>query len=319
MTAGGVSAASRIGGAGFSATGAPAVRGGTGSGANRSEGAIVRGSGAGGPRCAGPDFCSSLSATAVVVAGAGGGIAECSKTSGFRAATSTVAGSDTTTCAPPSWVASSRRWLPVARGGGKTTNWPELSASTFAITRPPSRNSTAAFGAACPATTVSPVGSTRTTSNAGRSIVSSVAGAGAADIFGSEFVFGPSGSGSILSLELEVVCGDVKTGNVSVGPAAVDGSGRAGGDACGPGFEFWIGAGRPDRRGLRARPVSGDVSHENRSSNRCRRRANGHRQIRSFHPIYYAELSPLTQNARLEATSRFRENASLRGYVPLTR
>jgi hypothetical protein len=169
------------------------------------------------------------------VAGARGGIAERSEMSGFRAATSTVTGSERTG-APPLCAASSSRWLPVGSGGGKTTNWPDSSASTLAITRPPSRSSTVVFGVVCPATTVSPVGSTRTTSNAGRSIVGSAA-AGAVDTFGAESAFARSDFASILSLELEVVSGDIKGGDVSVGRAAIERSGRARAEVAGPGGE----------------------------------------------------------------------------------
>ena len=51
--------------------------------------------------------------------------------------------------------------------GGMMTNWPEASAVASATVLPASRNSTFAFGAARPAMTASPVGSTLTTSKAG--------------------------------------------------------------------------------------------------------------------------------------------------------
>ena len=47
------------------------------------------------------------------------------------------------------------------------TNWPDASAVASATVFSPSRNSTFAFGAARPAMTASPVGSTVTTSKAG--------------------------------------------------------------------------------------------------------------------------------------------------------
>ena len=160
---------------------------------------------------------------AAVGAGGCGGSAECL---GFCAATSTVTGSETTVDGPPSEAASSRRWLPGGSGGGKMTNCPASSATTFAITRPPSRSSTTAFGAACPATTVSPVGSTRTTSNAGRPTAAS-AGVedAAAGFFGSELPLAASGLGSFFALEVGIVSGDITAGDASVGSAGTGGFG----------------------------------------------------------------------------------------------
>src|SRR5271166_2198724 len=64
-------------------------------------------------------------------------------------------------------VASVRLCAPGASVGGIMTNCPPASAVAAASVLPSSRNSTFAFGAARPATTVSPVGATSTTSKAG--------------------------------------------------------------------------------------------------------------------------------------------------------
>ena len=53
------------------------------------------------------------------------------------------------------------------KAGGMMTNWPEASAVASAMVLPPSRSSTFSFGAARPAMTASPEGSTFTMSNAG--------------------------------------------------------------------------------------------------------------------------------------------------------
>src|SRR5271170_7296437 len=143
-----------------------------------------------------------------------------------------VTGSETTADDPPSGAASSSRWLPGGSGGGKMTNCPASSATTFAITRPPSRSSTTAFGAACPATTTSPVGTSRTTSNAGRSTAAS-AGVedAAAGFFDSGFPLAASGFGSFFALEVEIVWGDVKAGGVGRVEAEVGGGETATGPA----------------------------------------------------------------------------------------
>jgi hypothetical protein len=86
----------------------------------------------------------------------------------------------------------------------------------------------------CPATTISPVGSTRTTSNAGRSTAASdgVEDAAAA-FFGSEFPLAASRFGSFFALEVEIVWGDVKAGDASTGSAGTGGFGRVGAEAGG--------------------------------------------------------------------------------------
>src|SRR5271170_3014002 len=58
------------------------------------------------------------------------------------------------------------------------TNWPATSAVASAIVLPPSCSSTFAFGAARPAMTASPDGSTFTTSNAGPGVEVLSPGAG---------------------------------------------------------------------------------------------------------------------------------------------
>src|SRR5271157_2548806 len=81
--------------------------------------------------------------------------------------TETATTLDVSGSALPTAAARERLWPPGASVGGIMTNWPEASAVASATVLPASRNSTFAFGAARPAMTASPVGSTVTTSKAG--------------------------------------------------------------------------------------------------------------------------------------------------------
>lgn len=83
------------------------------------------------------------------------------------AGTETETALEVSTVDLPSPVVSDRLWSPGGSAGGTMTNWPCGSAVASATVRPESRNSTFAFGGARPATTVSPVGATFTTSKAG--------------------------------------------------------------------------------------------------------------------------------------------------------
>ncbi len=69
------------------------------------------------------------------------------------------------TCLPSRVMRRVRSWFPGGSGRGTMTNWPDLSATARSYTSPLRSNSTVASGSARPATTVSPVGSTLTTSN----------------------------------------------------------------------------------------------------------------------------------------------------------
>jgi hypothetical protein len=102
-------------------------------------------------------------------AGPGAGAAGTAAATAFvsGAGTETATGSDVSGVPLPASAASERLWPPGANAGGIMTNWPEASALASATVLPPSRNSTLAFGAARPATTASPVGSTFSTSKAG--------------------------------------------------------------------------------------------------------------------------------------------------------
>jgi hypothetical protein len=96
---------------------------------------------------------------------------------GVAATTAFVSGSGTETATAsdvsgvplPASAANERLCSPGANAGGMMTNWPEASAVTSATALPASRSSTLAFGAARPAMTASPAGSTFTTSKAGLS------------------------------------------------------------------------------------------------------------------------------------------------------
>ena len=82
-------------------------------------------------------------------------------------ATETATGFDVCRPALPALAASERLCSPGARAGGMMTNWPAASAVASATVLPASRSSTFAFGAARPAMTASPEGSTLTTSKDG--------------------------------------------------------------------------------------------------------------------------------------------------------
>ena len=86
----------------------------------------------------------------------------------------------------PSWPASDSSWDPGDSGVlGSSTQSPRLSACVRPSSVSPSETTTTAFGAARPATTISPAGLTRTTSNRGT--------IGAAAAFAARWIF-PSGS-----------------------------------------------------------------------------------------------------------------------------
>src|SRR5271165_3576203 len=81
------------------------------------------------------------------------------------------------------------------------TNWPEASAVASATVLPASRNSTLALGAARPAMTASPVGSTFTTSKAGLSGEASlVAAAGAEALAAGAAVWTAGAAGGTLGV-----------------------------------------------------------------------------------------------------------------------
>ena len=217
--------------------------------------------------------------------------------------------SDALAAALRSRAASSRRWLPAGSVVGKTTNWPDSSASVFAITRPPSRSSTSASGAACPATTVSPVRSTRTTSNAGRPAVGSAAGeATGPAIFGSRFALAPSDFGSMFALE--VVFGDVKVGDPNAGSAggvAAEGFGPAVTEA----GDF--GAEASSLLAIRIGAVCtlGQTSFRatNGAATAAAATPMATAPYNAFIDRIWAKPSPLTLRARDEETSRRRDNA----------
>src|SRR5271166_2087534 len=87
---------------------------------------------------------------------------------GFDGGSGTATGIAFEVCVvPDSPVATDRLCAPGASAGGMMTKLPSASAFVWARVLPASSNATWAFGAARPATTVSPVGSTFTTSKAG--------------------------------------------------------------------------------------------------------------------------------------------------------
>ena len=99
-------------------------------------------------------------------------------TAGCGTSTATSA-DDATGLARPTLAVRPRLWPPGEKAGGRTVNSPASSAVVSATTCPWSVTVTLAFGAARPAITASPDGSTRTISNCGG--VGSGSGAGAAD------------------------------------------------------------------------------------------------------------------------------------------
>ena len=108
-------------------------------------------------------FVGAAAATVVFASGGPGGtpaLASC-------AGTETATGLDIAGCPLSAFAAKERLWSPGASAGGMMTNWPAASAVASATVLPPSRSSTFSFGAARPAMTASPEGSTFTTSKAG--------------------------------------------------------------------------------------------------------------------------------------------------------
>src|SRR5271165_6386250 len=97
---------------------------------------------------------------------------------GSGAATATTTGFDVSSVAPAP-VASDRLCAPGGRGAGIMTNWPVASVVASATVLPSSLSSTLAWGAARPATTASPVGSTDTTSKDGLTATEATAGGAA--------------------------------------------------------------------------------------------------------------------------------------------
>ena len=108
-------------------------------------------------------FAGAAAATVVFASGGPAGapaLASC-------AGTETATGLDIAGCPLSAFAAKERLWSPGASAGGMMTNWPAASAVASATVLPPSRSSTFSFGAARPAMTASPEGSTFTMSNAG--------------------------------------------------------------------------------------------------------------------------------------------------------
>ena len=101
---------------------------------------------------------------------------------GLGAATATTTGFDVSSVAPAP-VASDRLCSPGGRGAGIMTNWPVASLVASATVLPSSLSSTLAWGAARPATTASPVGSTDTTSKDGLTAAEATGGAAGAGVW----------------------------------------------------------------------------------------------------------------------------------------
>ena len=114
-------------------------------------------------------------------AGATGDAAADAAVGGVRGGAATATATALDVSAVPSAAADSiRLWSPGGSGVGMMTNCPCASVMASPSVRPRSRRATFTCGAARPATTVSPVGSTLTTSKDGLTAVEAVVAAGAA-------------------------------------------------------------------------------------------------------------------------------------------